>query len=616
MTAARARVLAAAEGGLAFSKAALAEAAACSSSVIDNLIGEGTLETIALPPEPATLTCDPAFERPSLEAAQEDAAAILSERVNARTFSVTLLEGVTSSGKTEVYFEAAAAALAAGRQCLILMPEIALTAQFLDRFAARFGNRPGEWHSGVSARKRARLWRAVALGEVKVVIGARSALFLPFADLATLIVDEEHESAYKQEEGVTYHARDMAVVRGQIEQAAVILVSATPSIESRVNAAQGRYGHIRLAARFKAKALPAIAAIDLRAGAAPRGKWIAPKLGEAISKALAHGEQALLFLNRRGYAPLTLCRACGHRFQCPNCTAWLVEHRFRRALICHHCGHLEQRPTVCPACEAAESLTACGPGIERLAEEAAALFPRARILALSSDFPGGTERLRAEIAAISRGECDIVIGTQLVAKGHNFPRLSLAGVIDADIGLTSGDPRAAERTFQLLQQVTGRAGRFETEGQAFIQTWQPEHPVMRALLSGDSERFYEEEINQRRRAGLPPFGRLAALIVSGKDSASTEAFARAFARAAHTLPPSDGWALTPAGALPKENELSLLGPAEAPVAVIRGRHRFRLLVRAPRSSDLQGFLRAWLAAGPPQKGSVRVAIDVDPQSFL
>ncbi len=296
MTPARARAIAAAEGGLAFSKAALAEAAACSISVIDTLIGEGTLETIALLPEPATLTCDPAFARPSLEAAQENAASILSERVNARTFSVTLLEGVTSSGKTEVYFEAAAAALAAGRQCLILMPEIALTAQFLDRFATRFGARPGEWHSGVSARKRARLWRAVALNEVKAVIGARSALFLPFADLATLIVDEEHESAYKQEDGVTYHARDMAVVRGQIEQAAVILVSATPSIESRVNAAQGRYGSIRLGARFKAKALPAIAAIDLRAGAAPRGNGSRQDLPRLFQKRSRAANRRCCFL--------------------------------------------------------------------------------------------------------------------------------------------------------------------------------------------------------------------------------------------------------------------------------------------------------------------------------
>lgn len=616
MTPARARVLAAAEGGLAFSKAALADAAGCSSGVIDTLIGDGVLEAIALPPEPVAAGCDPSYAKPALEAAQQEAAGILIERVKSHDFSVTLLEGVTGSGKTEVYFEAVAAALEAGRQSLILMPEIALTALFLDRFAARFGARPGEWHSGVSERKRARLWRAVALGDAKVIAGARSALFLPFTDLALIVVDEEHEAAYKQEDGVPYHARDMAVVRGQIEKSAVILSSATPSIESRVNAAQGRYGHVKLATRFNAKALPDIAAIDLRTGAAARGKWIAPRLKEAISKALARGEQALLFLNRRGYAPLTLCRSCGHRFQCPNCTAWLVEHRFRRVLMCHHCGHVERRPTLCPACEAPESLTACGPGIERLAEEAATLFPRAKILTLSSDFPGGAERLRTEIEAIARGECDIVIGTQLVAKGHNFPHLSLVGVIDADIGLTSGDPRAAERTFQLLQQVTGRAGRFATEGRALVQTWQPEHPVMRALLSGDSERFYEEETSQRRRAGLPPFGRLAALIVSGKTAASTEVFARALVRAAYTLPPSEGWTLTPAGGLPKPHELTLLGPAEAPIAVIRGRHRFRLLVRAPRASNLQGFLRAWLAAGPPEKGGVRVAIDVDPQSFL
>jgi primosomal protein N' (replication factor Y) (superfamily II helicase) len=616
MTKTRARVLEAAEGGLAFPKAALAEAAACSTGVIDSLIDEGALEAIALPREPMAPVCDPFFERPALEAAQQDAASLLTARVKDAAFSVTLLEGVTGSGKTEVYFEAIAAALEAGRQSLVLMPEIALTAQFLDRFAARFGARPAEWHSGVSARKRARLWSGVALGEVKVVAGARSALFLPFADLAAIIVDEEHEAAYKQEDGVPYHARDMAVVRGQIEKAAVILSSATPSIESRVNAAQGRYGHVRLATRFNARPLPEITAIDLRVAAAPRGKWIAPQLKDAMSQVLARGEQALLFLNRRGYAPLTLCRSCGHRFSCPNCTAWLVEHRFRRALMCHHCGHIERRPTLCPACGTQDCLAACGPGIERLAEEAAILFLRAKILTLSSDFPGGVARLRSEIEAIARGECDIVIGTQLVAKGHNFPLLSLVGVIDADIGLTSGDPRAAERTFQLLQQVTGRAGRFETVGRALVQTWQPEHPVMRALLSGDSERFYEEETNQRRHAGLPPFGRLAALIVTGKDRASAETHARALAQAAHTLPPTDGFVLTPAGGLPKPNELSLLGPAEAPIAVIRGRHRFRLLVRAPRSSDLQGFLRAWLAAGPPEKGGVRVAVDVDPQSFL
>jgi primosomal protein N' (replication factor Y) (superfamily II helicase) len=616
MTPARARVLAAAKGGIAFSKAALAEAAACSPGVINALVDEGTLEAVALPPEPVALPCDPEYARPDLEASQENAASELETRVKIGGFAVTLLEGVTGSGKTEVYFESAAAALELGRQVLILLPEIALTTQFLDRFTARFGARPGEWHSGLSARKRARLWSAVARGEVKAVIGARSALFLPFNDLAAIIVDEEHEAAYKQEDGVCYHARDMAVVRGQIETCAVILVSATPSIESRVNAENGRYAHIRLASRFNARPLPSISAIDLRIAGPKRGQWIAPKLATAIAGALAQGEQALLFLNRRGYAPLTLCRACGHRFNCSNCSAWLVEHRFRHTLMCHHCGHSEARPNVCPSCEAAASLAACGPGIERLAEEAAKLFPGARILTFSSDLPGGTDRLRAAIDTIARGGCDIVIGTQLVAKGHNFPHLSLAGVIDADIGLTSGDPRAAERTFQLLQQVTGRAGRFETAGRAYIQTWQPEHPVIRALLSGDSERFYEEEIAQRRRANLPPFGRLAAIVVSAKESVLAEAHARALLEAAYTLPPSDSWRLAPMGCLPKAGELALFGPAEAPVAVIRGRHRFRLLVKAPRTADLQAFLRAWLAAGPKEKGSLRIAVDVDPQSFL
>jgi primosomal protein N' (replication factor Y) len=616
LTLARARVIAAAEGGLAFLKSALAETAACSVGVIDSLVDEGTLETIALPPEPVAHLCDPFHAPPRLEADQKAAADHLAAAVRAKKFSVNVLEGVTGSGKTEVYFEAIAAALSEGRQALILMPEIALTAQFLNRFEARFGAKPAEWHSAVSARKRARIWAGLAKGEVKVVAGARSALFLPFNDLAAIIVDEEHEAAYKQDDGVTYHARDMAVVRGQIESAAVVLASATPSIETKVNAAQGRYRHLLLTTRYARRAMPEIAAVDLRRQAAPRGKWISPRLAHAVEETLARGEQALLFLNRRGYAPLTLCRSCGHRFECPNCTAWLVDHRFRKALVCHHCGHIERRPEQCPECEALDSLTACGPGIERLAEEVAELFPEARSLVLSSDFPGGTERLRRELEDIANGGCDIVIGTQLVAKGHHFPSLTLVGVIDADIGLSTGDPRAAERTFQLLQQVTGRAGRAERPGRALVQTWQPEHPVIRALISGDAARFYAEETEQRRRGGLPPFGRLAALIVSGKDRVSAETHARALAVAAYDLARKGEWPLAPAGGLPEESDIVLLGPAEAPIAVIRGRHRFRLLVRAPKKIDLQGFLRALLKAAPPERGGVRVAVDVDPQSFM
>ncbi len=616
MTPARARLIAAAEGGFAFRKSELAQLASVSAGVIDALVDEGTFEVIALPRDPVALPPDSDFAQIPLEADQEAAATTLAEKTAKGEFSVTLLEGVTGSGKTEVYFEAVAAALKMGRQVLIMMPEIALTAQFLERFANRFGTRPAEWHSGVAARKRAQIWLGAASGDVRVVAGARSALFLPFRDLGLIVVDEEHEAAYKQEDGVCYHARDMAVVRGQMEKAAVVLASATPSIESRVNAQQGRYGRVLLAQRFGSRKLPDIKAIDLRKDAAPRGRWISPRLCEAVEQNIAAGEQSLLFLNRRGYAPLTLCNACGHRFQCPNCTAWLVEHRFRRALVCHHCGHVERRPDNCPECQSADSLAACGPGVERLAEEVATLWPDARALVLSSDFPGGTERLRRELEEIANGAFDIVIGTQLVAKGHNFPGLTLVGVVDGDVGLSSGDPRAAERTFQLLQQVTGRAGRGERPGRALVQTWQPDHPVMRAILSGDTESFYEAETEARERAGLPPFGRLAALIVSGNDRPSAEQHARALVRAGFTLPPSDRWRLTPAGQLPSNEEISLLGPAEAPIAVVRARHRFRILVRAPRSADLQGFLRALIAAGPPERGGVRVQVDVDPQSFL
>ena len=616
LTPARQRVLAALLGDAAMLKSALAEAAGCSASVIDGLVDEGTLEPVALPPEPVAAPPDPEFAAPKLGPDQAEGAAVLAGAAAADTFSVTLLEGVTGSGKTEVYFEAVAQTLRQGGQVLILMPEIALTTQFLDRFKARFGARPGEWHSGVQARRKARTWFGLASGEVRVVAGARSALFLPFSNLKLVIVDEEHEPAYKQSDGVAYHARDMAIVRAQLEGAAVILASATPSIETRVNAGHGRYGHVKLAQRYLARPMPALAAIDLRQNPPARGKWLSPKLAEEVAQTMARGEQALLFLNRRGYAPLTLCNACGHRFQCPDCTAWLVEHRFRRALVCHHCGHVERRPEACPQCEATDSLTACGPGVERLAEEAIALFPQARTLVLSSDFPGGTERMRGELAAIAAGEFDLVIGTQLVAKGHNFPLMTLVGVVDADVGLANGDLRAGERTFALLQQVTGRAGRGGKPGRGLLQTFQPGHPVMRALLSGDSERFYAEETAARRNAAMPPFGRLAALIVTGEDRAGTEAHARALARTAYELPHAPKRRIAPAGGLPGEDEIVVLGPAEAPVAVVRGRHRFRLLVKAPRSADLQGFLRALLAAAPPERGGVRVMVDVEPQSFM
>jgi len=599
MTAPRRRVLDQLSGDLAWSKSGLAAAAGVSPGVIQGLIEAGTLATVLMPPEPAAPAPDPDFAATALTDEQAAAAQVLREAVAADAFSVTLLDGVTGSGKTEVYLEAVAAALHAGRQVLILVPEIALTADFLDRFAARFGARPAEWHSDVPPRRRDKVWRGVADGDVRAVVGARSALFLPFADLGLIVVDEEHDLAYKQEDRVFYNARDMAVVRGHLAGFPVVLSSATPSIESRVNADTDRYRRIMLSDRYRAAKLPEVSVIDMRENPAERGRFLAPPLVTAIGQALADGEQALLFLNRRGYAPLTLCRRCGHRFHCPNCSTWLVEHRFRGVLMCHHCGHTEPRPDACPDCGSEDSLVACGPGVERLGEEVKERFPAARVIVMSSDIVGGVKRLRLELQSIAAGEVDIVIGTQLVAKGHNFPLLTLVGVVDGDLGLARGDLRAAERTFQLLSQVTGRAGRSGGASRALVQTFAPEHPVMQAIVAGDREAFYAKEIAERRAAGLPPFGRLAGIVVSGPERSAVQSYASTLRRAA-----------------PPQAEIELLGPAEAPLAVIRGRHRFRLLVQAPRTADLQAWLRAWLVAAPVPRGGVRVQIDIDPQSFL
>jgi primosomal protein N' (replication factor Y) len=598
MTPARARVLALLADGLARAKGDAARDAGVSSGVVDGLVDEGTLETVALPPEPAARPPDPGYAVPDFTPAQAEAGAALRQCVGNGDYSVTLLDGVTGSGKTEVYFEAVAEAVSRGRQSLILMPEIALTAQTLDRFAARFGVRPAEWHSELSPRIRARTWQAVASGEVSVVAGARSALFLPYADLGLIIVDEEHDAVYKQEDGVHYHARDMAVVRGHLSKFPVVLASATPSIETEVNARRGRYRRLQLPERFGGQHMPGVEAIDLTREGPPRARFIAPRLAEAVKIALERGEQALLFLNRRGYAPLTLCRACGFRFACPACDAWLVDHRFRRQLVCHHCGYFTPRPPACPKCQAADSFVACGPGVERLEEEAASLFPDARIMVLSSDLIATAERMREEFKEIEDGRVDIVIGTQLVAKGHHFPKLNLAGIIDADLGLSNGDPRAAERTFQLLHQVAGRAGRESGRGYGFLQTHQPNHPVMRALIACDREAFYASEIEAREKSHYPPFGRLASIVISGPDRPSTEGSARRLCAAA-----------------PRDETVRILGPAEAPIAVVRGRHRFRLLVKAPRGYDLSAYMRDWLRHAPKQSTGIKLEVDIDPMSF-
>lgn len=598
-TPAREKVLAAAADGAVHAKPRLAEAAGVSSSVIDGLLAEGALEIADLPPPPRPAQPDPSLPAPKLSPHQAHAAEALRRAVADGQFRTVLLDGVTGSGKTEVYCEAVAEAMRGGRQALVLAPEIALTVPFLDRFARRFGARPAVWHASVGEKGRAAVRRGVADGSIKAVVAARSGLFLPFRDLGLIVVDEEHDGAYKQEDGVNYHARDMAVLRGRIERAAVVLASATPSLETRLNADRGRYARLVLPARFSGQALPDVAAIDMRREGPPRGQWLAPRLVAAMAEALAAGEQTLLFLNRRGYAPLTLCRRCGHRMKCPNCAAWLVEHRFRGSLVCHHCGHSGPTPSACPACAAEDALVALGPGVERIRDEAAARFPDARVAILSSDLTGAGERLAAELRAIERGDVDIVIGTQMATKGHHFPKLTLVGAVDADFALGAADPRAAERTFQMLQQVTGRAGRAERPGRALLQTFDPGHPAMRALVSGDREGFYAVEAAAREAALMPPFGRLAAVIVSAPTREGAEAHGRALARAA-----------------PKVDGVRVLGPAEAPLAMVRGRHRMRLLAQAPRTFDLPAFMRDWMTRAPPPRNGARVAVDIDPQSFV
>lgn len=606
-TPARLRVLEIASDGLGRTQGDLARTAGVSSSVVKGLQRAGVLEMVEAEQRMRFAAIDGARPGPRLSPSQAAAAEALRGAVSSGGENVTLLDGVTGSGKTEVYFEAVAACLSEGKQALVLLPEIALSTQWLDRFAARFGAEPGVWHSDLGQKERRETWRAVAEQRVQVVVGARSALFLPYQALGLIVVDEEHDPSYKQEDGVAYNARDMAVVRGRLENAPVVLASATPSLETLANVERGRYRHLLLEERHGAALLPQIELIDLRRdrplrhpgvpGSAGQS-WLSTRLRGALSAALAEGEQSLLFLNRRGYAPLTLCRACGHRIQCPHCTAWLVEHRLAGRLQCHHCGFGQRLPETCPACEAPQSLAACGPGVERLAEEVKRLYPDARLAIMASDTMQGPHAAAELIAAVEAREVDILIGTQIAAKGYHFPYLTLVGVIDGDLGLYGGDLRAAERTFQLLQQVAGRAGRAECPGLVLIQTTDPDHPVMQALAEGDRARFIAAEAKGRRRAALPPYGRLAALVLSAPDQHVVDRVAGELAREA---PIGEG--------------LEVLGPAPAPLAILRGRHRRRFLLRADRGQPIQARIRKWLG-GRRFPAQVRLQIDIDPQSFL
>ncbi len=598
LTQARERVLAVAADGMARRLRELCDESGVSPEVVRSLVKIRALEEVPLPPARAADTPDPAHAGPALSTAQAAAAGHMIKAVNAGAFEVMLLDGVTGSGKTETYFEAVAAALLQKKQALILLPEIALTVQFLDRFARRFGVRPAEWHSDLTQAQRRRVWRGVASGEVHVVVGARSALFLPYRELGLIVVDEEHETAFKQEEGIIYNARDMAVVRARMESCPVVLSSATPSLETWVNAGQGRYARLQLAERHGTAKLPEATLINMREEETRAGEFLSPSLCTAIAETLAQGEQALLFLNRRGFAPLTLCKACGHKLGCPRCTSWLVEHRYRRRLVCHHCGYERSTPPSCPECKNAGTFIACGPGVERVAEEVIAKFPSARSSVASSDTMAGPRQIQSAIEAVAAHEVDILIGTQIVAKGHNFPMLTLVGVIDADIGLEGADPRARERTFQLLHQVAGRAGRAQRPGRVLIQTTDPRHPVLVAMASGNRDAFYAAEWTRREAADLPPFARLAAVILSSRNEQLVHSFGEELA-----------------GLAPDARGVQVWGPAPAPLSMIRGQTRLRFAVHASKNVNLQAFLRAWLGQ-VKVPGAVSMSVDIDPVSFL
>ncbi|MFY0692445.1 MAG: primosomal protein N' [Paracoccaceae bacterium] len=599
MTPARERVLAVLEefGGLSFTLRELAEQAGVGTSVVKGLVKLGAVLEEATPRDTPYPMLDP--ERPG-KPLTEDQARAVAQIGEGRGYDTTLLQGVTGSGKTEVYLEAVADCLRRGRQALVLLPEIALTAEFLTRVEARFGARPAEWHSGVTMTERRRVWRMVGEGGAQLVVGARSALFLPYRDLGLIVVDEEHDSSYKQEDGVLYNARDMAVLRGSLCAARVILASATPSLESWANAQAGKYRRVTLSSRFGAAQMPEMRAIDMRDEDLPASRWISATLRKAIEARITAGEQSLIFLNRRGYAPVTLCRACGAQIGCDHCDARMVEHRFLKRLMCHQCGETKPMPSVCPSCQAEDRLAPVGPGVERMAEEAAELFPDARIAVLSSDLYGSARALKAHIEEIAAGGADIIIGTQLVAKGHNFPLLTLVGVIDADLGLQGSDLRAAERTFQLMRQVAGRAGRAAKKGVALLQTFQPEHPVIRAILSGDEEGFWSAEAAEREAAGAPPYGRMAGIVLSGPDVGPVFDLGNHLVRHDAAL---------------REIGAQVFGPAPAPIARVRGRHRVRLLVKAAKGAPLQAALGRW-TAGVKLPHGVRMSIDIDPQSFF
>ncbi|MCQ2734683.1 MAG: primosomal protein N' [Alphaproteobacteria bacterium] len=584
-----------------YTRQEIAQGAGVSQSVIKTLIDSGVLQPVYVENKAEFMEPVGDYVKVELTEEQKTAADFLCRKVG-NGFSVTLLDGITGSGKTEVYFEAVAQALQDNKQVLILVPEISLTTQWLERFQKRFGVRPASWHSGLGIKERTDTWKAIMEGRVKVVVGARSALFLPYTNLGLIVIDESHDHSFKQEDAVNYQGRDMAIVRAKIEHIPVILSTATPDLETLINVEEGKYDCVKLANRYANARLPDIKIIDLKKDKPQKGgwgvSWLAPSLVKALDDNLQRGEQSVLFLNRRGYAPLLICRDCGYRIQCPSCSSWLTEHKNSQKLMCHHCGYVDDIPEVCPHCKSKDGLTACGPGVERVAEEVCMRFPQAKIDILSSDNAASFSAISKIIAKMDRRETDILIGTQIIAKGHHFPYLTLVGIVDADLGLMSSDLRASEQTYQLLSQVSGRAGRAEKKGEVYVQTLHPDNNVLKALLTNDRECFTQVEKESRRLLGYPPYGKLAAVIISSINQQQAAQTANLFSQTA-----------------PKTEYITVLGPAPAPLYLLRDKYRYRLMLKTSRNINIQKVLKEWLdMVNVPS--IVKVEVDIDPYSFM
>lgn len=577
----------------------LHEISGVGTATINSLIKEGYIleKKVKIADKVNTEEYKPANVKLSKE--QEEAADFLKNALIKHEYKPVLLDGVTGAGKTEVYFAVIEEALRLkDAQVLILLPEIILTAQVLERFRKRFGFEATSWHSGLTQKQREKNWHDIAFGKARVVIGARSALFLPYKNLRLIIIDEEHDSSYKQEEGVIYNARDMAVVYASILSAPIVLSSATPSVETFLNAQSEKYTRIHLPSRHGGAALPDILVIDMRNENIDKGCWLSNSLKKAIALNIEDKKQTALFLNRRGYAPMTLCRKCGHRFCCPHCSSWLVEHKSKGKLLCHHCEYSASTPKACPECKSENTLAPCGPGVERIEEEVKNAFPNARAMLMTSDNLTTPKAMEDAVNSIINGEVDIIIGTQIIAKGHHFPNLTLVGIIDADLGLEGGDLRASERTYQLLHQVSGRAGRESHKGRVIIQSYMPDNMIIKALSDWDREKFFAHETKSRKITTMPPYSRLASLIFKGKNETEVFFAAKNFVKTA-----------------PVAENIEVLGPAQAQMYRVRGDFRYRVLIKSPRNVNLQKWLKQAVFVTKVPNG-VKIKVDIDPYSFL